>query len=114
MNDPREDRSLETPHGVVPPRPDRFVGPLPPNVVVYTWNLLLSQGVGLDRLGAYAVTAQGRTVYLPGPHGREGPRGLSVRQGRVSLDGTDERGQRTLLPHLIPASVDLYLCVSGD
>ncbi|WP_216319329.1 hypothetical protein [Deinococcus aestuarii] len=115
MDDPRPNRSLATPRGWTPPRrPDRVVGPLPPNVVLYTWNLLLSQGVGLEALSAYAMTAEGRTVYFAGPPRREGPQGLSVRHGRVSLDGTDERGERVLLRHLLPASVDVYLFVSGE
>lgn len=109
-----ENRDRETGGGwAASLRPSRVIGPLPPRVVSYTWELLLDQGLELGRLSAYALTAGGRTVYLLGPHREGGPRGLSLRGGRVSLDGADERGGRVQLRHLIPASVDVYLCVSG-
>lgn len=93
--------------------PGRTFGPLHPKDVNYAWGRVLAQRVKLGWLTAYAITADGRTTYLTGPHRQDGPRGFRVGEGHTSLDGTDERGQRVQL-HLVPALIDVCLFISGE
>lgn len=94
--------------------PGQTLGPLHPKDVAYAWGRVLAQGVELERLTAYAITADGRTTYLTGPHREDGPRGFRVKAGRTSLDGSDERGRRVQLGRLVPALVDIYLFISEE
>lgn len=68
------------------------IGPIPAELVPEQWQRALVVGVDLERMGAYLVTAEGRTVFLVGPHTTEGPRGLQVAAGRVQVEGIDEAG----------------------
>ncbi|WP_216322475.1 hypothetical protein [Deinococcus aestuarii] len=92
--------------------PGQTIGPLFPCLVPHTWALLLGKRVERERLHAYAITADGGTVYLPGPHNGDLPRGLTVQRGKVSLDGVDERGQRVKIGGLPAQLADVYLYVS--
>ncbi|WP_216324266.1 hypothetical protein [Deinococcus aestuarii] len=92
--------------------PGRTIGPLFPRLVAPTWALLLREEVARERLSVYAVTAGGGTIYLPGPHLGDLPRGLTLQAGRINLEGVDERGQRVQLGGLPAQLVDVYLYVS--
>lgn len=68
------------------------IGPIPAELVAEQWQGAVAAGVSLERLSAFLVTAEGRSVYLLGPHTPEGPRGLELRDGRVQVISTDEAG----------------------
>ncbi|BDP44914.1 hypothetical protein DAETH_48830 (plasmid) [Deinococcus aetherius] len=103
MNDQREWETLL--------HPGRTLGPLAPSLVPSTWALLLREQVERARLQAYAILADGGTVYLLGLHPGDLPQGLTFQGGKVGLEGVDERGQRVQLAGLPPQLVDLYLYV---
>lgn len=88
------------------------VGPIQPGQVAPLWSAVVMGGLLHTRLSAYAVVAGGRTVYLPGPHtGQDGPAGLGLHRGRVSLEGLDEAGNAVTLRNVEPALVDLFVHV---
>ncbi|WP_026332657.1 hypothetical protein [Deinococcus apachensis] len=62
----------------------------------------------------YAITARGRTTYLPGPHLDGEPQGVRIQFDRVWLDGLDERGQRVSLRRMACTEVDGYLFLTGS
>lgn len=92
------------------------VGPVPPDVALQQWAGLQAQGVDPERLSSYAVTADGRSIYFAGPHTAEGPRGLHLEGGRVTLRGADERGAHVVLRGLVPELVEVFVFVDdgGD
>lgn len=88
------------------------LGPLSSVSLLRTWKYLLGRGLG-HRLSAYAITAQGRTVYLVGPHYGEGPRGLSLEGNRAALCGVDERNQQVSVHGQALERTDCYVFVEG-
>ncbi|BDP44918.1 hypothetical protein DAETH_48870 (plasmid) [Deinococcus aetherius] len=89
------------------------VGPMSSLSLRRTWQSLRGRGLG-HRLSAYAITPEGRTVYLVGPHDGEGPRGLYLEGNRAALCGVDEAGQPVSLQGRALARADCYVFVEGD
>lgn len=91
----------------------RGLGPFSPTGLVRAWQFYLCRGRGHE-VSMYAITAHGRTVYLPRPSGDEVPRGVRVKSDQVWLDGLDERGQRVSLRRMACAEVECYLFLTSS
>ncbi|UQN10272.1 hypothetical protein [Deinococcus sp. QL22] len=88
------------------------IGPLSPTLLLSAWRSYLWRGLS-DHISVYITTAHRRTVYLPGPHDDEVPRGFSLRGNRVGVCGLDERGSEVNLRGLSLSEVNGYLFVSN-